>query len=228
MNCLEFHRRLTIEPQGRDAELALHRRDCPQCAAFAAEQEQFERRLAQALAIAVPPELAPRLILRQALRRSRRRRYAAAAGVLLMLAWAARLLWLAEIPLEQAVVAHIHEEPEHLLANTASPDEDVAGLVRALGGRLEGGLDRVRYAGICRIGRHPGGHLVLAGAIAPVTVLILPHEPVAARRVFASGALHGVIAPAGGGSLAIVGAADEPLDELVARLQAVIRWPRAG
>jgi hypothetical protein len=228
MNCLEFRRLLLTEPDTRDPEFLEHRRQCPSCARLATEQRTFERRLAQALAVPVPDDLVPRLILRRALRHQRRLRYALVAGVALALVAGLRLWWVPGAALEDLAVAHVEEEIEHLQARTELAPAQVAGIVRSLGARLDGALGAVRYAGVCRIGRHPGGHLVLAGATGPVTVLLLPHEPVAARSAFRRGAWHGVLVPADGGGLAVIGPADAPLDDIARRLETAIRWPAAG
>lgn len=227
MNCLEFRRHASTEPDGREAEYQQHRRECLMCAAFAAREDQFELRLRRALHVAPPPDLTARALLRQTLDQTRdRRAYSLAAGVLLMLTLAGGLLFRTSLPsLEEAVVAHIQEEPASLITASRLSLTQVNHTLKTLDLRAEASLGEVRYAGVCRIRRGEGAHLVLAGAQGPVTVLLMPGESVAGRVTFQRDQLHGVILPTGPGSMAIVGGTAAEIQGIEQRLRHAVHGP---
>jgi len=222
MNCLEFRSRLSTNPRDHGAEGLAHRATCPACAAFAQQALRFEAHLAEAARLPVPPTLAARLVLNQTIHHTRRRHmFAVAATVLLVLgagagAWQ---LW-RPVPLEEIVVKHVLEERELLAATGTVSPAQVASVLRASGLASRAEIGKVRYAGVCPIGRHAGGHLVLSGDHGPITVLLLPREPVAASRHFGRDGFRGVIVPAGHGSMAILG---EPGEELAPVEQRLLR-----
>lgn len=225
MNCFEFRRQLTIDPRSQDADLLQHKRECPACAGFAEQQARFEEHLAEALHVDVPTELHARLVLRQSLHQSRRiRTLAIAASVLLTVALASGL-WLRPLSpsLDRTVIAHIEEERDLLTSRERIPDAKVAQVSQAIGMPLQGHVGEIRHAGICAIGKHHGGHLVLAGTKGPVTVLLLPGESLARRKSFEGGGFQGILVPTGYGGMAIVGQPGEVLDSVAHRLQVALR-----
>jgi hypothetical protein len=69
-------------------------------------------------------------------------------------------------------------------------------------------------------------HLVLETELAPVTLLLLPDEPVKARTDFAEDGYEGVLLPVGKGSVAVVThGAPLPVD-LAQRIAGSIEWTR--
>ncbi len=223
MNCFEFRKHCVAEPRSTDAAYRRHREECASCAAFAQHQDGFERALAQAVHIDVPPELEARLILRQTTRHACRlkRTLAYAASILVVLGVAITSLWGLRSPDVAAIVmSHILDEPEHLMVQDEVPPDRVAAVLAQAGMALRGDLGLIRFAALCP-GR-PGVHLVLAGRHGPVTVMIMPTTPVFARRVVAHGGLSGVIVPNGAGSLAVVGLPGEPIGEYERRVRATV------
>ncbi len=220
MNCFEFRRHLTIDPRSQDANLLQHKRECPACAAFAAQQARFEERLTEALRVEVPAELHAHLVLNQSLHQSRRIRTLAIAATVLLTVTLAVGWWLRPFSpsLDQTVIAHIDEERDLLTLLDRVPDTTVAHLSQTVGMPLQGNVGEVRHAGICTIGKHRSGHLVLAGTKGPVTVLLLPGEPVVRRKSLEGGGLQGILVPTGTGSMAIVGEPGEALDKVEQRL----------
>lgn len=242
MNCLEFRSRLSIDPCDHDAELLAHRATCPACTAFAQQAARFEVHLAEAARLLVPSTLAARLVLNQTIHHTRRRRMLAFAATVLLALGAGAGAWQLwrPVPLEEIVVGHVLEERELLAATgTASPAQ-VASVLRAAGlaARAEIGegangtslpraprlepIGEVRYAGVCPIGRHAGGHLVLSGDRGPITVLLLPKEHVTRRRALAAHGFSGVISPLGAGSMAIIGVPGENLESVERHLQTAL------
>jgi hypothetical protein len=222
MNCLDFRRRLLTDPAGISPETAAHRETCAACAAFADEQNRLERQLLTALRIDSPEGLPARILLRQNLAEAgwRRRRFALAASVVLAVGAAAVLGWIGLRPsaLDDAVLAHVREEPDHLRASARLSPREVNAALGPIGVTLAGAPGEVRYAGVCDIRKKPGGHLVIAGRQGPVTVLLLPSEKTAAARHFRDGEWRGLILPASTGSMAVVGHPGEDLDDIARRL----------
>jgi hypothetical protein len=220
MNCFEFRRHFTIDPRSQDAELLLHKHECPACAGFVEQQARFEERLAEALHVDVPAELNARLVLNQSLHQSRRIRTLAIAATVLLTVALAGGWWLRPFSpsLDQTVLAHIEEERDLLTLRDRVSDASVAHLSQTVGMPLQNSVGEVRHVGICTIGKHRGGHLILAGMNGPVTVLLLPGEPVARRKIFEGDGLQGVLVPTGRGGMAIVGEPGEALDKIEQRL----------
>ncbi len=225
MNCFEFRRHLTADPRSQDTELLRHRRECPACAGFAARQAPFEDLLNEALRVEVPAGLHARLVLNQSLDRSRRIRTLAIAATVLLTVAIAGGWWLRPFSpsLDQTLIAHIEEERDLLTLRDRVPNTTVADLSQTVGMPLQGNVGEVRYAGICTIGKHRSGHLVLAGTKGSVTVLLLPGEPVARRKSFEGGGFQGILVPTGYGGMAIVGQPGEVLDKVEQRIQIALR-----
>lgn len=223
MSCFEFRRVCIAEPRSAAIEYRRHRETCSACATFAEKQEGFERALTKAIHVDVPPELNARLILRQTTQRafSLNRVLAYAASVFVILGAIAGVMWGSRSQsLDQLVIAHILDEPEHLMSRDDVPVARASHVLARVGVTLRGDLGVIRFADNCP-GR-PGAHLVLAGRQGPVTVLVMPTMPVSARQVLAHGGFSGVLVPAGKGSIAIVGLPGESLDEHERRIRAAI------
>lgn len=225
MNCFEFRRHLATDPRSQDTELLRHEQECAACAGFAAEQARFEDHLGEALRVEVPAGLHARLVLNQSLHQSRRIRTLAIAATVLLTVALAGGWWLRPLnpPLDRTVIAHIEEERDLLALRDRVPDARVAQLSQAVGMPLQGSVGEVRHAGICIIGKHHGGHLVLAGTKGPVTVLLLPGESIARRKSFEGGGFEGILVPTGYGGMAIVGQPGEGLDGVAHRIQIALQ-----
>lgn len=222
MNCQEFRQRFLTEPRCQDPAFLEHIQLCRPCAEFAAQEAAFEQALAGALAVPVPPKLAARVILNQTLHRARRPyAWSAAAVLLITVSVAIALLRPGFSSLEQEVIAHITDEPEHLAAIDSVPDKKIREVFETIGVSTQPLLNNVRYAGVCPIRRQPGGHLVLAGAHGPVTILFMPHEAIVQQRRIETDGFHGIIVPYGAGSVAIVGHPGEALDDFKRQLASV-------
>ena len=225
MNCFEFRRHLTIDPRSQDADLLQHKRECTACAGFAAQQARFEERLAEALHVEVPAELHARLVLNQSLHQSRRIRTLAIAATVLLTVALAGGWWLRPLDpsLDRTIIAHIEKERDLLALRERVPDVKATQVSQAIGMPLQGHVGEIRHAGICAIGKHYGGHLVLAGTRGPVTVLLLPGESMARRQSFEGGGFQGILVPTGYGGMAIVGQQGEVLDKVEQRIQIALR-----
>ncbi|MBI3575545.1 MAG: DUF3379 family protein, partial [Gammaproteobacteria bacterium] len=204
MNCLEFRRLCLTELDSNEAEFLRHARGCRPCAGFWHRQKRHEDSLRQAFAIAPPAGLEARILLRQSFARAARARLAVAASIVMLTVAALAWVWTMPHTLEAEVLAHIRAEPEHLAAIGPESPAKVASVLHALGAKLRGDPGEVHHAGICDIRRRPGVHLVLAGRLGPVTVLLLPGETVSERTHFQRDKLQGLLIPVGNGAAAIV------------------------
>lgn len=231
MNCLEFRHHCVAAPRNRGSALLHHRRECPRCAKFAAGVWQFDQRVAEALRVEVPPDLAARIILRQSIHRGgtrkgqRTRLYALAASMLVTVGLTAGLLMMTRPPpLDRAVVARINAVPEALVARQDISDEKLSRVLDTLGGELKGNIGKVNYASIYYVHDHACGHLVVTGAKRPVTILLMPGIYVEHRRAIHSPRFLGVIVPTANGSMAIVGEQGENLHAIEQRMRSAVTW----
>ncbi len=226
MNCLEFRRLCNTDLGHQDGDFLRHGRECPQCATLVMATKRFNRVLRGALNVEVPEELVPRVVLKQSFFQARRRRsYAMAASILLAIGIAGGLFMMPwGTPLDQVVVAHIKTESAYLQEKREISDDQLTRLFRAFGGELRGNIGKANYADTCKIRNKRGAHLVLAGRKGPVTVLLMPNESVSGRVPVHSSIFDGVIIPVGVGSMAIVGARGESLDEVEMRLTSAVQW----
>ncbi len=129
--------------------------------------------------------------------------------------------------LASAVVAHIQNPDE---AGAIAPDQTlihdasyVENVFDRAGVRMQGGMGDVSYAHVCLFRGERVVHLVVQGKDGPVTILLLPHIRVARNMPVDEDGFHGVIVPAGQGSIAIVTNNATPVqpmeDEMVAKVQ---------
>jgi hypothetical protein len=224
MTCIEFRQRVGAEPHSRESEVLRHRLECRACGEHARGLETLDRRLAAALRLPVPAELAHRAMLRatgEPLVSGARQAFAAAAmvalvavGVALGVGWQRAAV---PAPLDSDLLAHLHHEPETLVPSAVTvAAHRVREVLRDGGARLadEHTLGEVSYARLCPFRGETVPHLVFQGARGPVTVMLLPHEHVTAPTPFDEGGYRGVIVPAGRGSIAIIGV-DDPSVALV-------------
>lgn len=229
MNCLEFRRRCLAEPDTREEDFLRHKRECRTCAALTEHETGFDRLLRQAAAVAVPEDLASRILLRQTTGRRRRQRrlygWLALAASLVLLVGVARLNHILLFPasLEQAVLNEFDAHPGMLAAQDAMDPEEIRRQFERSGLRLKAplqGLLRVHY---CDMHGVDGLHLVFAGRHGPVSVLVLPKNALTDRIFLADGRRHGYIKPASGlGSLAFLGSPGETFETIEQRLRQAV------
>lgn len=238
MNCLEFRRRMTIDPMSRDADLLEHESKCPDCASFARELRADEIRLRSLLRAVAPPEgMADRIQLAAAFERRaevrRRWWYMAAASVLLAIG--VSLFTLQQTPggrvdraLAASVIHHIEDEADHLRAAQPVSAGRLRWVFQRFDAELTADIGPVHFAAECLMRSRNGVHLVLPGSIGPITVLLMPGEMAEQRMPVDSDRFSGHIVPTDWGSIAVVGEHGESLDGMGERLAAAVRWPRAA
>jgi hypothetical protein len=215
----EFQLATGANPTALSAEQAQHLASCEECARFHADMLKLEARLRPALLIAVT---APRAPVR---RRSTVWPYGLAAALALAAVLVATFLTVyPRDALAHAVAMHVDNEPQEF---SSSAPEDPAGLAKVMtdaGLQMLPGGPSVSYARSCPLRGHTVPHLVVQSAQGPVVVLVMTHETVPARRAFSDHGYHGVLVPAARGSLAVLTSDKQNLDEIVAAVEARIRY----
>jgi hypothetical protein len=128
-------------------------------------------------------------------------------------------------PLEEQVLAHVDHVSAAMQAST-TPVSD-RGLARAVPEDIatmnhDAGL--ITYAQSCTINGKEVPHLIMQGVNGPITILLMPHEKVAAATTLDGVNIKGVILPVGDGSIAIIGDREEQLDRVTENVVNSVMW----
>jgi hypothetical protein len=231
MNCEEYRQATGTDPDydgGAD-----HLSDCAACREYRAGMRKLDARIKLALAIDVPELTLPDLPESDTVVPLRRRRRATpawlalAATVAIAAILGVRMLGVGVQydSLADEVIAHLDHEPAALrVTDVAISDERLHSVVPADIAELDHGAGVISYAQTCIINGKRVPHLVIQGAKGPVTVLLMPEEPVAEAIELAGQNVNGVILPVSGGSIAIIGATGERLDTVREELLQSVTW----
>lgn len=205
MNCLDLRRAALIDPRRLDTEALEHAKACHACGVFLAEALTLENRLDDALHVPVPDGLKERA-LRHAVEAPRfSRRYALAAGIALAFGAGTAMLWRRNDPLALAGINFVvFEEAQAILDAKPADPADLQRAAVKIGIKLPGQLGELRYIGTCPFGGTTAHHVVLKTAYGKATLLLLPGRTLASRAVAVAHGLEAVVAPAAGGSVAII------------------------
>lgn len=232
MDDLEFRRRCIADPFDRDKAFRRRTRQSADHAHLVEHQTRFDKRLrAVMLDIKVPEDLQARIQLRHSLQQRQitwrfYRSSLALAASLIITTGVISLLFSPRESLQEAILAHVHDELNHLVEQKPVNDDQIRRLLGSAGGRLEGDFGRVSYAGSCQIRHHKGVHLVLQGQLGPVTVLLMPGEQLSERDAIGDARFQGIMLPTPNGSMAILGESGEPLRRIEHRVLSSIEWKR--
>lgn len=127
--------------------------------------------------------------------------------------------------LEEQVLAHVDHDPAALQAST-TPVSD-RGLARAIPvdlATMNHDVGLITYAQSCSINGKEVPHLVMQGVHGPITILLMPHEKIAAATILDGVNIKGVILPVGDGSIAIIGDREEQLDQVTENVVNSVMW----
>ena len=233
MDCLEFRRRLGIDPRVDDAEARSHMATCEACFAAAVDARAFETRLARALAIEPPADLVQRILATQRTDRAEapapRRRFgwialAAAAGVLAAFGIAR---YRSAPALPDLVAAHVTSPDERgaLSLQTAVPAADVMRAFADRGVALADAPPQVAYVSECGIGRWRSVHMVSAGEGGPVSVVYVIKDRAKASADFRRDGLVGREVPMADGTLFMLAQSDRRFGALEQAWRNAIEGP---
>lgn len=238
MNCEQFEKALAADPGRMPAGGDEHVAGCADCRALRDEYRQLEQRIAHALAVPVPALRMPQLEEpgrdhdNIALLPVRRRLTAPAwfgiAATVALAAWLGLLLQkpdISHLSLAQQVIAHLdHETSSRVISTVSVSERTLDSVVRKEVAELDRGIGLISYARSCVINGKSVPHLVVQGKNGPITLLLMPDEPVAAATPLEGHAVSGVILPVGNGSIAIIAERGEPLQEIEQKIVDSIKW----
>lgn len=234
MNCDEYKQAITADPafDGDGDHLA----GCNDCQAYRDAMRSLNVDIAKAMQLDVPPLSMPDLADIEAdnvVALTPRK----ALGKPAWLALAASVMLAAVISfnlfgtrvdyesLADEVVAHLDHEPFALRpSTTAVSDERLAAMVPAEVARMDHSAGLITYAQSCVINGKTVPHLVIQGQHGPVTILLMPEEAVAEAVPLEGENIHGAILPVGQGSIAIIGAREEPLEPIEKSVLKSVMW----
>jgi hypothetical protein len=212
------HARVAIggDPHELSPELSQHLATCAACTRFRNETLALDGRLRAALELQLSdfrkPQAPPA------------RRFALAASVVLAVLLGGGFWLLKPQPaLAGEVLEHVKHEAASWDSHEVLTSSQLAEVLKTAGVQFDSSMP-VIYAMACPFHGRRVPHLVVQTADGPLTVMLLAHEKVSARQEFSEGAYHGVLLPAGEGSVAVL-ARDGNVPEAAAeKLLSAVRW----
>jgi len=238
-NCDQYRQAVAAEPAfdgGAD-----HVSVCAECRAFRDDLRALDADIAKALQLDLPTLTLPELptidmqdndaqdnVVSLAARRAlpKPRWIALAASVMLAAFIGIRMFaGVDNISLADEVLAHLDHDPAALVVSTTPVSDDA--LIKAVPGNLahmDHSAGLITYAQSCEINGKTVPHLVIQGELGPVTILLMPEEKITAAQTLDGDNVHGVILPVGNGSIAIIGAREEPLERIEKSVLSSVAW----
>jgi len=199
------HVRIAIgaEPHAQSPEVTAHLATCAACRQFQAETVALDGRVRAALEL-------PLSKFRKTPMPARR--FALAASVVFaLLVGGGVWLFRPQSALASEVVEHVLHEPGSWQRRETVSPETLAAVLAKAGVRYNPRLP-VMYASPCPFRGHIVPHLVVQTDRGPLTVMVLAHEQDGSNGEFTEGKYHGVVLPAGSGSIAVVAPKGQEFD----------------
>jgi len=234
MNCTDYKNALTAEPGFHDE--SGHAESCADCQAYSDEILALDEKLVAAMEFSVPelhmpdlPDIETENVVSLSSRRATPRPvwYAMAATVLLAAFVGIRMLGLGVTygTLEEQVLAHVDHDPSALLpSRTPVSVRQLSRAVPENVATMNHDTGLITYAQSCSINGRDVPHLVIQGARGPITILLMPEEPLAEATTLDGVNIKGIILPVGNGSIAIVGDREEQLDQVKENVLDSVMW----
>ncbi len=127
--------------------------------------------------------------------------------------------------LAEEIIAHLEHEPAALrVTDKAVSDKRLARVVPATIAATDRIDGLITYAQSCVVNGSKVPHLVIQGERGPVTILLMPDQPVDGAQSISGESIDGVIIPLGDGSIAIVGPKGEDLRRIENNLVDSVSW----
>ena len=241
MNCENYREAIAADPSESFEGGAGHAAVCESCSAYRAEIQALDLTIARALAIDVPelkiPDLPPigeedGNVVNLPFRRVSKITTPAWIGIAASFALAAviGMQFVGNGPshdqlLAAQVLAHLDHEPWAVkVTNVAVSEERLAQVVNPGVGTMDRDIGLVTFAQTCIINGRTIPHLVIQGEKGPITLLLMPDEMVSSAVILSGESVNGVILPVGDGSIAIIGARDERIEDLKQRVVDSVEW----
>jgi hypothetical protein len=211
------HVRVAIggDPHRLSAETSAHLATCAACRQFHAETVDLDGRLRAALELPLARFRKPA---------TPARRFALAASLLLA-SLVAGGIWLAspQPALAGEVLEHIRHESGSWGAHEVLSTSELALVLQKAGVQFDTSMPVV-YAMACTFRGHRVPHMVVQTAKGPMTVMLLAHEKLSARQEFFEEGYHGVLLPAGSGSIALLMRGGEVPEAIASQVVSGVRW----
>ena len=215
MNCIDVHRKLTAAPDCKDEAILSHLEECSACANFLNSIQQFDQSLIKAAKIEIPDGLADRILLKQSFRQQHQMRanrfklFALAASLLLVLSVSFNMSSLINIldkslSLEEIALNHVIDEIDHLNENKNIQLAKLNTVLQPFNIKMKNTIGQINYASTCPIRNSRGVHIILQQKNELATLLVMPGEYVASRKMHTKGDFTTVVFPTQNGSIAIV------------------------
>jgi hypothetical protein len=209
MNCSAARRAIGAEPEATSPELEEHLRACPACEEYRREMLVLNENIRRALQIEFGPAPAKAVAAAAPAKARGWRRFAprlALAASVALAIFAGLLVWTAfpQQSLAADVVAHIAWEPEAWDGVTAMPDAEIREVLDKVGVQLDPVNGDVIYARTCLVGKRWVPHFVVRTQSGPVTVIVLPDDPIEEPERFSENGYTGILMPAKRGSIAVL------------------------
>lgn len=212
------HARVAIggDPHVLSPELSEHLATCAACTRFRNETLALDGRLRAALELPLAefrrPAAAPA------------RRFALAASVVLAVLIGGGFWLLKPQPaLAGDVLEHVKHESASWDSREVLTQAELAEVLQTAGVQFDSSMP-VIYAMACPFHGRRVPHLVVQTAQGPLTVMLLAHEKLSVRQEFSEGGYHGVLLPAGEGSVAVLARDGNVPDAAAEKLLSGVRW----
>jgi len=215
-NCKEARLAIGGDPHELSPELSEHLATCAACTRFRNETLALDGRLRAALEL-------PLAEFRKPVAPPARRFALAASVVLAILVGGGFWLLKPQPALAGDVLAHVKHEAASWDAHEVLTPAQVADVLRTAGVQFDSSMPIV-YAMACPFHGRRVPHLVVQTADGPLTVMLLAHEKVSVRQEFSEGGFHGVLLPAGEGSVAVLARHGNVPDATAEKLLSGVRW----
>ncbi|MGB1261995.1 MAG: DUF3379 family protein [Cognaticolwellia sp.] len=235
MDDLQFRRSILTEPKNCDKAVFDAIKQDPSKQKFAQDVDALDDKIAQALNIPVPDDLANKLILRQTLashqqQKSKTRvRLAMAASVAFVMGLTVNFMMFSHSykNLGDYAIAHVNHEASHF-TNNDQPNVTLASLNQKMAdfkGSFDSTFGTLIFADYCRFDGTKSLHLVFQGKTSPVNVFIVPNnDDIEFNADFANDKLQGRSLHFNQSNVIVVGDKTEPISQWQERINNNITW----
>ncbi len=237
MNDLQFRKQCIIDPDTHDVEFqqalesANNREFQEQCM-------EFDSKLADALNVAAPENLAQRIIERNRAQKTDRSRsfswnnwrpsLAAAASIAATMVFAVALLLRPQVALSEMMIDHLYDDINALHVRTVVTDAELLHLLDHFNVDIErSSIGTLHFADVCHIDKTDGIHVVYDGASGPVTAIYLPGKEVKRLQAISRDQFQGIIFPYHEGVMAIIGLMGEDVLQQKDKVEKALSWKTA-
>jgi len=235
MDDLQFRKSIYADPNTTDADVISAKNSDPAKQKFAQDIELLDKKILSALNVAVPDDLAERLILRQSLashqqqKRRSRVKLALAASVAFAMGLTFNFMQFSNAysNIGDYAIAHVNHEAQYF-SNTDDAKVTLASLnkkMASFNGSFDDVFGELMMADYCRFDGMKSLHLVFRGKENPVNVFIIPNsEHLSFSPAFNSEWLKGRAQNFNQSNVIVVGDKTESLKQWQERINKNIRW----